>query len=65
MDVIKSTRNNKNYLTYKVIGGIIDLRFIIHDKNPKELLKEFNKYQGQSNIPPFWSLGFHQCRWGY
>ena len=26
---------------------------------------KFQNYLGRSAIPPFWSLGFHQCRWGY
>ncbi len=29
------------------------------------LLAKWNNYAERSNTPPFWSLGFHQCRWGY
>ena len=28
-------------------------------------MKSLTNYMGASNIPPFWALGFHQCRWGY
>ena len=65
MDVIKEKKNGKTYLTYKVIGGIIDIRLVISNQNPKDLLKGLTSYIGQSNIPPFWAMGFHQCRWGY
>ena len=29
MDVIKSTSNSKHYITFKVIGGVLDFRFIL------------------------------------
>ena len=28
-------------------------------------MDKFHLYLGRSAIPPFWSLGAHQCRWGY
>lgn len=66
MDVIiNQTHTNKTFITYKTVGGIINFRFILGENNPEELLKKWNLYLGASAIPPFWSLGFHQCRWGY
>lgn len=64
MDVIKEALGSRTFLTFKVIGGIIDLRFFIGDM-PQELLNSMADIAGKSNIPPFWSMGFHQCRWGY
>ena len=29
MDVVKMTKENKHYVSYKVIGGIIDFRFFL------------------------------------
>lgn len=34
MDVIRETKLNKTYLTYKVIGGIFDFRFFLGKQNP-------------------------------
>lgn len=52
-------------MTFKVVGGIIDLRFILSEASPTEALVNLNSISGRSNIPPFWAMGFHQCRWGY
>jgi len=65
MDVIKSTENNKHYITYKVIGGIFDFRFFLGEQSAEATLEKMNFYMGRAAIPPFWSLGHHQCRWGY
>ena len=65
MDIIKSTNGSEHYLTYKVIGGVFDFRFFIGEDNPEMTLLKLNRYIGRSAIPPFWSLGYHQCRWGY
>lgn len=29
------------------------------------MIEQYHDYIGHSLIPPFWSLGYHQCRWGY
>lgn len=65
MDVIKSTKDNKHYITYKVIGGVLDFRFFIGELSPETTVERLNLYNGRAPIPPFWSFGFHQCRWGY
>ena len=28
-------------------------------------MKKYHNFIGPSLIPPFWSMGYHQCRWGY
>ena len=64
MDTIKSTENGRHYLTWKIIGGLIDFKFYL-GSDPLELIKNLHYHTGRSTIPPFWSLGFHQSRWGY
>ena len=66
LDVIVEEDSSDNYvLTYKTIGGIIDFRFFMGELNPEAVVEKLHGYMGTSAIPPFWSLGFHQCRWGY
>ena len=66
LDVIaQNTEPNRYKLTYKTIGGIIDFRFFLGQFNPEPLVLRFQNYLGRSAVPPFWSLGYHQCRWGY
>ncbi|EGG14422.1 alpha-glucosidase [Cavenderia fasciculata] len=53
-----------NSLTYKIVGGIIDL-FIFTGPTPVSVVQQYAQLIGNPHIPPYWSLGWHQCRWGY
>lgn len=47
-----------------MIGGVLDFRFFL-GISAELTIEKLHIYLGRSEIPPFWSLGFHQCRWGY
>jgi lysosomal alpha-glucosidase len=51
-------------VTYRTIGGIIDL-FIFTAENPADVVSDYWTLIGPPMIPPYWSLGFHLCRYGY
>ena len=51
-------------LTFRVIGGIIDL-FVFLGPTPEDVLRQYHSLVGFPSFPPRWSLGFHVCRWGY
>lgn len=38
MDVLKSTEKGRHFLTYKVIGGILDFRFFLGEENPEQTI---------------------------
>ena len=66
--VIKSDKelNSKNNVLFehRTIGGVIDYFITIND-TPNEALISLHDIIGHPTLPPFWSLGFHQCKWGY
>ena len=43
----------------------MNFRFFLSQTNPEQVLDKFRNYIGKSAIPPFWSMGFHQSRYGY
>ena len=55
---------NHVLLEHRTIGGVIDYFITIND-SPDEALISIHDIIGHPLIPPYWSLGFHQCRWGY
>jgi len=41
MDVFKTESNGKHYLTYKIIGGVLNFRFMFGN-NPISIVKGFH-----------------------
>ena len=57
--------NNKKYnLEHRTIGGIINY-YLVFGNSPEHAILNIHKIIGRPTIPPYWGLGWHQCRWGY
>jgi alpha-glucosidase len=50
-------------LTVQFEGGM--LREYFFSGTPVQTLTRFTELTGRAPLPPHWSLGYHQCRWGY
>jgi len=51
-------------ITWRTIGGSIDLYFF-SGPTPAEVTKSYVTEIGLPALQQYWTLGFHQCRWGY
>ncbi|XP_059172731.1 sucrase-isomaltase, intestinal-like [Physella acuta] len=51
-------------ITYRTIGGVLDFYIFLGD-SPADVVKHYLKAIGLPVFPPYWSLGYHLCRWGY
>ena len=56
--------NNTVLLEHRTIGGVIDY-YITINETPDKALISLHDIIGHPMLVPYWSLGFHQCRWGY
>jgi len=53
--------NEKKELKFKLLGGIIDLKLFLGDKNPETAIKKFHAYINGFYMMPFWAFGLHQA----
>ena len=51
-------------LTLALHGGAVD-QYVFAGPTLPEVLRRYTALTGRTPLPPRWSLGYHQCRWGY
>lgn len=51
-------------VTYRTLGGILDF-FVFTGPTPLQVVEQYVSLVGRPFMPPFWSLGFHLCKYGY
>lgn len=53
-----------NWMSFKTTGGVIDIYLFI-GPSAEEALEQYHSVIGYPVLPPYWAMGYHQCRWGY
>ena len=56
---IKFLKSGKSVVTYRTIGGILDIYMFATD-SADNIIQKYNELIGKPVLPPFWALGFHQ-----
>ena len=45
-------------------SGILDV-LILPGPTPSEIFAQYTRLTGTAPLPPYWGMGYHQCRWNY
>ncbi|KXX77726.1 putative alpha/beta-glucosidase agdC [Madurella mycetomatis] len=65
MDIkLGRTEAGSQYLEYNTIGGVLDLYFLAGPE-PASVSKQYAEVVGLPTMMPYWTFGFHQCKYGW
>ena len=56
MDVLVSGAK----IQFRVIGGILEW-YVFTGPTPEQVIQQYHAVIGRPHLPPYWSLGWHQC----
>lgn len=63
---IKLSNVGGTSLEYNAIGGVLDFYFLAgSESDPSAVARQYAEVVGLPAEVPYWSFGFHQCRFGY
>lgn len=57
-------RAQRDLFTYTAEGGELNY-YVIAGPHPKEVITRYTQLTGRIDLPPLWTLGYHQCRYSY
>ncbi|KAK4131303.1 glycoside hydrolase family 31 protein [Trichocladium antarcticum] len=65
MDIrLSQTDSGRKYLEYNTIGGVFDFYFLAGPE-PASVSKQYAEVVGFPAMQQYWTLGFHQCKYGW
>ena len=60
MDIVPT----EDRLSWRAIGGVLDV-YIMLGPTPLDVMDQYTQLVGRPAMQPHWSLGWHQCKYGY
>lgn len=49
--------NEDNRLVFKLMGGYLDIKFLLGEQEPEKLIKKYHSYVNGYELPPLWLFG--------
>lgn len=57
-------KESENYFYFEADGGSLNY-YIVYGPDFKSIIRRYTELTGRIELPPLWSLGFHQSRYSY